>query len=128
MVVVKNKTTHQRENYLSRLTHEESPLGIEDDFPNAYLFNIEMVPKWSAKWIPLISIGKMEIPRAMPHLENISHMVGNLKLIVGLLDHEVQDGILRLCIEPFEQALYLTQAHLSSPRIHFSSKQKHKVS
>ena len=47
IVVVKKGTTHQRAEHLSRLTHGEPPIGMDDDLLNAYLFNIEMVPKWS---------------------------------------------------------------------------------
>ena len=55
-VVVKKGTTHQRVDHLSRLTHGEPPLGVDDDLLDAYLFNIEMVPRWSEQWIPLLSI------------------------------------------------------------------------
>lgn len=44
-VVVKKGTTHQRADHLSQLLNGESPTGIEDDLPDAYLFNIEMVPE-----------------------------------------------------------------------------------
>ena len=74
-----------------------------------------MVLKWNAKWIPLLSNNQIEIPRAMPHLENISHMVGSLKLLANCLYHEGQDGIIRLCIEPPKQTFYLKQVHQSSP-------------
>ena len=44
-VVVKKGTTHQRDDHLSHLTSGEAPKGIEDDLPDAYLFNIEMISK-----------------------------------------------------------------------------------
>ena len=44
-VVVKKGKTHQRADHLSQFTHGEEPVGVEDDLPDAYLFNIEMVPK-----------------------------------------------------------------------------------
>ena len=61
-VVVKKGTTHQRADHLSRLTSGEEPKGIEDDLPDAYLFNIEMIPKWSEKMIPLLTIGQIDFP------------------------------------------------------------------
>ena len=64
-VVVKKGTTHQRANHLSRLTRGEPPIGVDDDLPDAYLFNIEMVPKWSEELIPLLTIGKLNIPRPL---------------------------------------------------------------
>ena len=45
IMVVKKGTTHQRAYHLSRLTHGEPPIGMDDDLCDAYLFNIEMVPK-----------------------------------------------------------------------------------
>ena len=45
MVVVKKGTTHQRVDHLSCLMNGDAPMGVEDDLPNAYLFNIEMIPK-----------------------------------------------------------------------------------
>ena len=51
-VVVKKGTTHQRADHLSRITNGEAPNGVDDDLPDAYLFNIEMVPRWSQKMIP----------------------------------------------------------------------------
>ena len=46
-IVVKKGTTHQRANHLSRLAHGEPPIDMDDDLIDAYLFKIEMVPKWS---------------------------------------------------------------------------------
>ena len=64
-VVVKKGITHQRIDHLSWLTHGEPPIGVDDDLLDAYLFNIEMVPKWSEQWIPLLSIPQIEIPRTI---------------------------------------------------------------
>ena len=60
--IVKKGTTHQRANHLSHLTIGEAPKGIEDDLPDAYLFNIEMIPKWSENLVPLMTIGQLNIP------------------------------------------------------------------
>ena len=43
-VVVKKGTTHQRADHLSRLMNGDAPVGVEDDLPDAYLFNIEIIP------------------------------------------------------------------------------------
>ena len=44
-VVVKKGITHQRADHLSRLINGETPVEVSDDLPDAYLFNVEMVPK-----------------------------------------------------------------------------------
>ena len=65
IVVVKKGKTHQRANHLSRLTHREKPVGVEDDLPDAYLLNIEMVQRWSEELIPLLTIGQLNIPKPL---------------------------------------------------------------
>ena len=64
-VVVKKGKTHQRADHLSRLTNGEKPIGVDDDLPDAYLFNIEMVPRWSEELIPLLTIGQLNIPKPL---------------------------------------------------------------
>ena len=54
-VVVKKGITHQRVDHLSRLIHGEAPDGIPDDLPDAYLFNIEMIPEWSVQIVPMLT-------------------------------------------------------------------------
>ena len=61
-VVVKKGTTHQRAYHLSHLMDGDAPMGVEDDLPDAYLFNIEMIPKWSENYVPLLTIGQLNIP------------------------------------------------------------------
>ena len=56
-VVVKQGKTHLKADHLSKLTNGESPDGIDDELPDAYLFNIEMIPRWSQNIVTLLSIG-----------------------------------------------------------------------
>ena len=60
-VVVKKGITHQRADHLSRIINGEVPVGVLDDFPDAYLFNIEMVPKWSKDIVPMLIIGIFQL-------------------------------------------------------------------
>ena len=117
-ITVKKGTTHQRADHLSRLTHGEPPIWVDDDLSDAYLFNIEMVPKWSEPWIPLLSIAQIEIPRSLPNVTDQILLGGKFKLIAGRLYHQGKDQILRLCIEPSEQSYYLEQAHNSALGVH----------
>ena len=78
------------------MIHGEPPLGVDDDLLDAYLFNIEMVPKWSEQWIPLLSIGFFEVPRSFATTEAMINLAKNFKLILGRLYKEGHDGILRL--------------------------------
>ena len=47
---------------MSRLLSGEEPKGVDDDLPDAYLFNIEMVPRWSETTVSLMTIGQLDIP------------------------------------------------------------------
>ena len=44
---VRQEKTHLKEDHLSRLTNGESPDKIDDELLGAYLFSIEMIPRWS---------------------------------------------------------------------------------
>ena len=60
-VVVKKGITHQRADHLSRLINGEAPVGVPDDLPNAYLFNVEMVPKWSKDKVPMLIVENLQL-------------------------------------------------------------------
>ena len=46
-------------DHFSRLINREAPVGVPDDLPNAYLFNVEMVAKWSKDIVPMLTIGNL---------------------------------------------------------------------
>ena len=58
-VVVKKGITHQRADHLSRLINREAPVGVLDDLPDAYLFNVKMVPMWSKDIVPMLTVGNL---------------------------------------------------------------------
>ena len=39
----------------------EGQLVILDDLPDAYLFNVEMVPQWSKDIVPIFTIGSLHL-------------------------------------------------------------------
>ncbi|MCO5552095.1 hypothetical protein L7F22_005605 [Adiantum nelumboides] len=113
-VVVKKGTTHQRADHLSRLMHGEALIGIDDDLPDAYLFNIYMVPRWSEEVIPLLTIGSLYLTK-QPSIIGVSR---SLVMLAERLYKQGSDQILRLCIEVHEQDLYLSQSHVQTTGIH----------
>ena len=122
-VVVKKGTTHQRADHLSRLTSGEKAIGVDDDLPDAYLFNVEMIPHWSKNLVPFLTIGKLHVSdsfeRNLFHLEQTRNFV----MLAGRLYRRGPDGVLRLCIEPIEAEKYMTSAHVAMGNIHFASDQ-----
>ena len=59
IVVVKKGITHQWVDHLSKLLNGEACMGVPDDLLGAYLFNGEMVPKWSKGIVPMLTIGSL---------------------------------------------------------------------
>ena len=120
---MKKGTTHQRANYLSCLTSGEAPKGIEDDLPDAYLFNIEMIPKWSENFVPLLTIGQLDIPLPIQEKQSLIQNAASFVMLAGRMYHLGWDGILRLCIEPQEKEHYLVAAHITIGGIHMAADQ-----
>ena len=59
IVVVKQGKSHLRADHLSKMIHGEKPRGINDYLPNSYLFQLEMVLKWSENIVSLLTIGNI---------------------------------------------------------------------
>ena len=89
------------------LTSGEAPKGIEDDLPDAYLFNIEMIPKWSEKFVPLLTIGLLDIPLPIREKQSLIQNATSFVMLAGRMYHLERDGILCLCIEPQEKEHYI---------------------
>ena len=54
-VVVKKGLTHKRADHMSRIPNGEPPTGIDDDIPDATLFQIEYVSRWSKQIVKFLS-------------------------------------------------------------------------
>ncbi|MCO5549244.1 hypothetical protein L7F22_002711 [Adiantum nelumboides] len=122
-VVVKKRTTHQRADYLSRIFFGEPPKGVEDDLPDAYLFSIEMIPRWSESIVSLMTIAQVDSQIPLPLTPGLIGQSAMYQLLVGRLYKRNQDGILLLCINPEEKEQYLTQAHTTIVGIHYAEDQ-----
>ena len=71
MVAIKKGLTHRRVDHMSRITNGEAPAGVDDDLPDATLFQIEYVPRWSKR-----------ITKFLSTIHLMSHMkIYSLKLI-----------------------------------------------
>ena len=61
MVLVKKEITHHQVDHLLRIINAEHFVGIPDYLPDAYFFNVEMVPKWSKDIIPMLIVGSLQL-------------------------------------------------------------------
>ena len=105
IVVVKQGKIHLREDHLSWMTHGEKPIRIEGDLLDAYLFQLEMVPKWSEPIVSLLTIGN--IHDQPPQMVEQSKLCA---LLVGRLYKAQKDWVLSLCIELKDQCYYFQYA------------------
>ncbi|MCO5572921.1 hypothetical protein L7F22_037746 [Adiantum nelumboides] len=122
-MVVKNGTTNQREDHLSRTVSGEPPKGVEDDLPDAYLFFVEMIPRWSDSIVSLLTIAQVDSQTPLPLTPGLIGQSAMYQLLAGRLYKKNQDGILLLCINPEEKEQYLTQAHTTIIGIHYAEDQ-----
>lgn len=79
--MVKKGSTHICADHLLRMIHGEPLVGVEDNLPNANLFNIEMVSKWSEQWVLLLSIGFSAIPKIIENTATMIHIVKDFELV-----------------------------------------------
>ena len=59
-VAVKSGKTHQRADHLSRIASGETPIGVDDDLPDAALFLVETTPKWVEPIVQLLTTGMVD--------------------------------------------------------------------
>ena len=94
-----------------------------DDLPNAYIFNVEMVLKWSKYFVPLLTIGKLRLDESMDHNLSLIELFKDYSMLEGRLYKRGEDGVLKLCIEAKVMFEYLRQAHIVIGNFHMSPKQ-----
>ena len=86
--------SNMREDHLSRITNGESPTGIEDDLPDATLFQVEITPQWDKRIVRLLSINFLAIPRDFSNPKDTLRTMERYTLISGRLYYLGKDGVL----------------------------------
>ena len=90
----------------------------------AYLFSVEMIPRWNEEYVSLLTIGKFDIPLPIKEKQDLVLNISRLNMLLGCLYKEGNNGILHLCIEPFEKEHYLHSAHvIAVGNIHMAGNQ-----
>ena len=121
-VAVKKGTMHQRADHLSRITSGEAATGVNDDLPDATLFTIEWVPRWSKDVANFLAT--TVLPYAA-HEDAVEFIKGTSKfsLIAGHLYYRDQDQVLKLVVCPEEYFQILRDAHVLSCGQHLGKDQ-----
>ena len=110
--------------HLSRLINGEAPVGVPDDLPDAYLFNVEMVPKWSKDIIPMLTVGNIPLSTSKEASLSFIEQSQRYAMVVGRL-YWKEDGdlLMKLCIDKEAAILYLEYAHVAIGNMHLSPNQ-----
>ena len=112
-VAFKKGTMHQRADHLSRIPSREATVGINDDLPDAILFNIEWVPRWSEELVSFLNTAVIPNDK----LKEVVHFVkatSNFVLIVRHLYYRDMDTVLKQVACPEEYFSILRDAHVLS--------------
>ena len=83
-VAVKKGSTHQRAYHVSRIPNGEHPIGVLDELPDACLFQIEMVPKWSKCLVHFLTTADtMELGETCKEKADFMLACSNFQMIAG---------------------------------------------
>lgn len=120
---MKKGSTHQRADHVLRITNGEEPIGVSDDLPDACLFQVKMVPKWSERLVHFLTTADAKrLGRNCEERADFMLVSSKFQMIAGQLYYLGQDGILRLVACPNNYDILMKQAHVSSLRYHGSFK------
>ena len=102
-----------RADHLSCITNGKSPTGIEDDLPDATLFQVETAPQWAKQIIRLLSINFLAIPRDFNNPKDTLRTMERYTLISGRLFCLGKDKVLRLCLDPEDFNSVILEVHVT---------------
>ena len=98
-------------------------MGVENDLPNATLFQVETAPKWVEHLIRLLSIDYQTIPKDFSNVENTLRTIERYTLISGTLYRLGSDNVLRLCLDLEDINSVISEAHVTIGGSHASRAQ-----
>ena len=97
-----------RPDHLSRVTNGEEPTNLEDNFPYAQLFSIQIVDEYFADIIQYLSIGTASQEYNTTQKKNLVVQATDYKLIAGHLYKMGADSILHRYVLEHERQRVLT--------------------
>ena len=113
---------HAIADYLSRLDTGDPPVGIEDELPDAALFQIqtEISENWYDQMLHYLQDGIFLEGMDKDYRRRLALRSRPYLIIAGFLYKRGIDGIIRRCVPDFEQLSVLQEAHSGSAGGHFS--------
>jgi hypothetical protein len=111
---------HTNADFLSRMSEEVNPESIDDSFPDAHLFNVEIILAQYANVIHYLSTSTFFHDYIDKQKQSLAHKALPYTLIAQILYKKGKDGILRRCINPSEVDLILQGCHDDVCGVHFA--------
>ena len=98
-VVIRKGTDHVLADHFSRLNNGEAPIGIDDDTPDAALFQVDVTPDYAESVVQALTKGD-EYLQTLTKREarQMGRRITPFSMIRGRLYKKGKDGILRRCV------------------------------
>jgi hypothetical protein len=121
-VIVKPRKLNARPNHLSRITNGEEPTNLEDNFPYAQLFSVQVADEYFADIIEYLSTETVPQEFNTTKKKNMVVRAADYQLITGHLYNMGADNILIRCVLEHERPGILAEAHEGIPRGNYAGK------
>jgi hypothetical protein len=121
-VIVKPGKLNAGPNHLSRITNEEEAMNIEEKFPGANLFSVQVVDEYFKDIIQYLRTGMTPQEFNTAQKKNLVVRTVDYQLIVGHLYKMGVDSILRRCVIEHGRPSILAEAHEGIPGGHYAGK------
>jgi hypothetical protein len=121
-VVVKPGRLNAGPDHLSRITNGEEPSNLEDNFPDAQLFSVQIVDEYFVDIIEFLSTGFSPKEYTTVQKKNLVVRAADYQLIAGHLYKLGADNILRRCVMEHECPIILAEAHEGIVGGHYAGK------
>jgi transposase InsO family protein len=102
---------HANADFLSRLSDEINPTSIDDNFPDAHIFQVDVIPVEYADVIHYLSTNTFPLEYSEKQKQRLTYKAQPYTLIANVLYKKGKDGILRRCINPSEVSAILEGCH-----------------
>ena len=96
-IIVRPGKSHVSSDHLSRLKTREPPEGVNDDFPDAQLFQIALLPQWYKRIVEYLLTEQFSREMSSNERRKLVLRSRTFQLINRILYKMGLDQILRLC-------------------------------
>ena len=117
-VEVRPDKSHVNADHLSRLEEESELESIDDSFPDAQLFCIDVIPREYAKIIEYLQNNKFPINFNNKQKRRLAFKAMSYTIIADTLYKKRKDEVLRRCVTSSEISLILKKCHDNMARGH----------